>query len=79
MPHFHLNVFNSVDAPDAEGNDYDDLEAAKAEAIAGAREMIAFAVKDGRPVFRSHRIEVTDDAGATLHIVRFGDMVDLRD
>ena len=78
MPKYHLNVFNDVEAPDEEGIDRPNLEIAKAEAIAGARDLVATQIRSGEPVYRSHRIEITDPAGVVLHTVAFGDIIDLR-
>ena len=78
MPIFHLNVFNNVITPDLDGLERPDLEAAKADAIAGARDLVASDIREGRTVHQSHRIEITDDAGQLLHTVRYGDVVDLQ-
>lgn len=78
MPQFHLNVFNDIDAVDEEGVDRANPEAAKSEAIVGAREMIASLIRYGKPVHRTHRIDITDQSGNLLHTVRFGDVIDLR-
>jgi len=78
MPIFHLNVFNNVITLDLDGLERPDLEAAKADAIAGARDLITSDIREGRTVHRSHRIEITDDAGQLLHTVRYGDVVDLQ-
>jgi hypothetical protein len=50
---FHLNVFNGVDALDEEGIERPDLDAAKFEAVIGARDVIANLVRYGKPVCRS--------------------------
>lgn len=78
MPHFHLNVFNDVAAYDEEGIERLNLEGAISDAIAGARDLVAEHIQAGRPVYSSHRVEITDDTGILLHTVRFGDVVDLR-
>lgn len=61
MTVFHLNVFSNVDAQDNEGIERPNLEVAKLEAMAGVRDLIAHDILDGKPIFRSHRIEITDD------------------
>jgi hypothetical protein len=78
MPIFFLNIFNNIDAVDREGVELPDLEAAKAEAIAGAREIIAAHVRDGKPIHAAHSLEITDEDRNVLHQVRFGDVMDLR-
>jgi hypothetical protein len=78
MPQFHLNVFSDIDAVDEEGIERANLEVTTLEAIIGARDMIANLIRYGRPVYRTHRIEITDEVGNLLHTVRFGDVIDLR-
>jgi hypothetical protein len=78
MPKFHLNVFNSVTAFDEEGVERPSLEVAKSEAVDGVRDLVANLIRYGEPVHRTHRIEVTDEAGSHLHTVYFGDVIDLR-
>jgi hypothetical protein len=78
VPQFHLNVFNSINAFDEEGIERPSLEVAKAEAIVGARDLVANLIRYGEPVHRTHRIEITDEAGSLLHTVLFGDVIDLR-
>jgi hypothetical protein len=78
MALFHLNVFNGIDALDEEGIERPDLDAAKLEAVIGARDVIANLVRYGKPVCRSHRIEITDEAGKLLDTVRFSDVIDMR-
>jgi hypothetical protein len=78
MPIYFLNIFNNIDAVDREGMELPDLDAAKAEAIAGARDIIAAHVRDGKPIHAAHWVEITDEDGNVLHEVRFGDVMDLR-
>jgi hypothetical protein len=78
MPRYHFNIFNNVDAVDREGVELPNIAAAKAEAIAGAREIIAAHIKDGKPIYSEHWVEITDEKGNVLHEVRFGDLVDIR-
>jgi hypothetical protein len=61
MPQFHLNVFSDIDAVDEEGVERADLEVAKSEAVAGARDVIANLIRYGKPVDRTHRIEITNE------------------
>ena len=64
-------------SPDDEGLELPSLSVAIGKAIAGARELIAADIVAGKPLHQSHRVEVTDDAGQVLHVLRFGDMVQL--
>jgi hypothetical protein len=78
VPRFHINVFNNVDAYDEEGIDLVSLEMAKAEALAGARELVADHIREGRPIHKRHRIEITNAVGQPVDAVYFGDVIDVR-
>jgi hypothetical protein len=78
MARFHLNVFNDIEAFDEEGVERQSLDIVRSEAINGARDLVANLIRYGKPVHRTHRIEITDDAGSHLHTVYFGDVIDLR-
>lgn len=79
MRRFHLNVFSDVEAQDYEGIERPDLDRVIAEAVIGVRDLVATGIREGRPIHRSHRIEITDEVGTVLHMVYFGDVLDLRD
>lgn len=65
MARCHLNVFDDATAADDEGFELLDIEAAREEAIRGARALIAEQLqKDGR-INLLHRIEVEDDMGTS--------------
>jgi hypothetical protein len=78
MSLFHLNVFSDFDAQDIEGIELANLEVAKQQAVAGFRDLVAHDIRDGKPIYRSHRIEITDEIGCLLDTVRFEDIIDLR-
>lgn len=75
MPRFYLNLFNDAEVFDPEGSEYPDLAAAKRAAIAGAREMMAHHVADGRPVHLHHRIEIADERGKVLAVIPFRELI----
>ena len=75
MPRFYFHLHNDVEARDEEGQELADVESARAEALRGARELLAEAVRSGR-VDLSHWIEVEDEAGERILTLRFGDSVD---
>ncbi|GAA3709310.1 hypothetical protein GCM10022268_18260 [Sphingomonas cynarae] len=79
MPRFHLNIFSDVEARDDEGIERPDLDRVIKEAVVGVRDLVASNIREGRAVYRSHRIEITDEAGNLMHTVYFGDVIDLRD
>ena len=77
MPTFHLHI--RVDGhlfEDPEGSELPTLEAARAEALAAAREGFAELIKTGKPV-GGRSLEITDDAGRVLATVTFRDVVRL--
>ena len=78
MPRYFFNVYDDVVAIDDEGVELPSLEAAKLQALAGARELIGEQVKHGY-VERSHWIDICDEQGSTLHTLRFSDAIEIRD
>lgn len=79
MALYHLNLFNDVTVMDDEGSECPDLAAAKAKAIAAARDLMAEHVRLGRPLDLSHRMEVADDHGKVLAVLPFREIVTIRD
>jgi len=78
MPRYFFDLFNDIQAPDLEGKDLHDLDAARANAVREAREMMAESVTKGRLDLR-HYIQVRDDAGQVVTVVQFGDAVVITD
>lgn len=74
MPRFYFHLHDDLDAPDDCGADLPDLEAARAYAIANARDVACESIAKGH-LNLEHFIEVTGDDGAPLLRVRFGDAV----
>jgi hypothetical protein len=63
---YYLNIGSPAGIVlDEEGGDYSDLEAARAEARASVRELVADDLRAGRSVATRH-IEITDEHGAAL-------------
>ncbi|MFD1107349.1 DUF6894 family protein [Sphingobium olei] len=77
MERYHINLFNDADILDEEGQEFVDLAAAHAEAMRSAREVIADHVMNGRPIDLRHRMEITDNAGKLLDMIRFGDAISI--
>jgi hypothetical protein len=75
MTRYHLNLYNDTDIPDEEGQDFPDLAAAEAEAVRGARDIVAEHVLSGRTIHLRHRMEIVDAAGVLRSTIRFGDVV----
>ncbi|HYI40392.1 MAG TPA: hypothetical protein VE053_08750 [Allosphingosinicella sp.] len=74
MPHYFFHLYNDIVTMDEEGVDLPDLEAAHANGIREAREMMLETVAQGRINF-SHRIDVADELGAVIDSVLFADAV----
>lgn len=75
MPRFHFHVRREGRlATDEEGSDHEDPHAALAEAVEGARELVAAWVAAGDPIDPGGVI-VTDETGSVVGEVRFTDVV----
>jgi uncharacterized protein DUF6894 len=76
MPRYHFHLYNSIGSvPDEDGRELPDLETARAEAVKGARAIIADEVLNGRLDLEA-RIEVKNEAGAVLFTLTFAEAVD---
>ena len=74
MPRYYFHLFNDMQILDAEGIELPNEGVALERAQSAAREMAAESVRQGRLVL-SHRIEVADESGNTVGVIRFGDAV----
>lgn len=74
MPRYFFHLYNDIVAMDEEGAELPDLEAARANGIREAREMLLETVAEGRINF-SHRIDIADESGAVVDSVTFGEAV----
>ena len=78
MPRYFFNVYDDVIAPDEEGMDLPNAQAARLKALIGARDIISEQVKHGYFV-RSHWIDVLDERGELVLKLTFGEAVDIKD
>ena len=76
MPRFYFHLYNDVITTDEEGRELPDAEAARAVAVAEAREMMTDDVLKGEIVM-SHRI--ADETGAIVSTVSYRDAVDVKE
>jgi predicted metal-dependent hydrolase len=68
MPRFHFNViYTDHEVPDPEGEEFLDVDAARREALASARETLANAIRNGEDA--PQRVQVTDDDGQEVATV----------
>ena len=74
MPRFFFYVYDDVVAIDDDGVELPDLEAARREAVRGARSLAAEQVTEGRLILH-HRVEAVDEGGNVVASVTFGDVV----
>lgn len=77
MARYHLHIYcDDSFAEDQEGIECPNLEAAKAEAMKGARSILADDLMQGRVDLRG-RIDVADDTGSVVETIRFEDAVEI--
>ena len=78
MPHYHFNLHNRIGfVPDEEGRDLLDLETARAEALKGARSLIAEEVLGGR-LDLAGRLEIVElERRAACSTVAFAEAVEI--
>jgi hypothetical protein len=77
MPRYYLHIRDEgrlVEDPD--GSDLPDLEAARAEALEGARNILAAKVKAGK-LIDDQRFEITDETGSVLAVMPLKDALRL--
>ncbi len=77
MPRYFFHIYDDVIAHDEEGVELPNEEAARLQALIGARDIIAAQVKHGYFV-RSHWIDVTDESGEALFTLTFAEAVDIK-
>ena len=78
MPRFYLNVRQDETlVKDPEGSDFSSLDAARAEALLSARELMSARVLAGRKANHSS-FEITDDNGNVVMVVWFEEAIILR-
>ena len=74
MPLYFLHVQDGDElVQDSEGQQFDDLEAAKAEAILVARELMAEALRTGRPIGLTKAVLIEEAEGGAISRVSFAD------
>ena len=74
MPRYFFHVYDHALARDDDGIELADREAAKREAIRGARALACEQAEKG-VLHLEHRVEVEDEEGRRVFSVRYGDAV----
>lgn len=78
MPRFHLHIYDRAGiSRDEEGLELADLGSAREWAIDGIRSIVSEQVRAGRLDLEG-RVEIADEAGTVLEIVRFPEAVEVR-
>jgi hypothetical protein len=78
MPLYFLDVRNTdIRAKDMEGHELPDLEAARREAIAGIRSILAHEVAEGRLDLRGE-IRIEDEQGNVVLVVPYADALEVK-
>jgi hypothetical protein len=78
VPRYFLDVCNTdVDAGDPEGRELPNLEAARREAIAGIRSILAHEAAEGRLDLRGE-IRIRNARGEIVRVVPYGDALEIR-
>lgn len=75
MPRFFFDIHDDIDASDDEGRDLPDADAAIAEALKYARELIKISIDETGRIDLRHHIDVRDDSGNIVYIIHFEDAV----
>lgn len=75
VPRFFFHVRDDIEAPDNEGAELPDLEAARDKALHEARSMMCETLlRDGR-ISLDHHIDIEDEQGELRATVQFADAV----
>ncbi|MFL6845019.1 MAG: DUF6894 family protein [Allosphingosinicella sp.] len=74
MPRYFFHIYDDLVLVDDEGLELADDEAARSQALAGARGMMCDQLRAGHLTLH-HRVEVEGEAGESLLILTFGDAV----
>ena len=75
MPHYFFHVLNEIEARDEDGQYFADLDEAVAEARETAADLIRDEIRGGRQIHPDHRIEIEDEQGQVVFVLRFGDLL----
>lgn len=78
MPKFFFHLHNNVYVPDHVGAELPSLDVARTEAVVAARGVMAADIVDAGHITLSHRITISDEAGATLLELPFRNCVEVR-
>ena len=72
---FYFHLHNDVEAPDPDGVELADLEAARHHALRDSRFTVSETIKETGRLNLSHRIDIEDEDGTVLDTIHFRDAV----
>ena len=75
MPQYFFHLYNSLEARDEEGRSFPDLAAARSHAVKEARQLMSADITGHGEINLAHRIDVGDQSGAVVMVVKFGEAV----
>lgn len=76
--HLRMNLIEpEAETFDDEGIEVPDLDTARAYAVEAARDIMAFELRDGRPLDLNRHIDVTSEAGNIVLSVWFSEAVNI--
>ena len=76
MRYFLHMYTGSETIPDPEGAEFDDLEAAQAEALQSARDLIADQLRCGQPIPRHWQAQIATECGTVLRSISFATLIE---
>jgi len=74
LPHYFTHFYNSELLCDRDGQDFPSLRQAKEAARRTASELIAEHIVEGTKVNLGHRLDVMDETGQIVFVLRFADL-----
>ena len=78
MPMYFFNLRRQGEVfPDPEGQEFPDMNAARTEAIEGARDLATDRVRSGEPINLAYCFEITDEAGQLQATIEFSEALDI--
>jgi hypothetical protein len=78
VPRYFFDLYNDMDVLDEEGKELPDIDAAKATALCEVREMVLASIADDSELNLCHYINVRDEGGAIVYVMRFQDAVTIK-
>jgi len=78
VPRYYFHLYDDIECKDDEGKDLPDLAAARDHAVSDARAIVAEEIQAKGEFSLSHWIEIEDESGEVVLIVKFADAVNIK-